>query len=100
MFASAQEWTQPGRGIQLFGTGSGLDEPDARKAENIYRRRFPAFSAWNAELAPGDPASDYRFYRFTVDRFKLLDEATFGDGVFVEADVLRTQEETPRARTP
>jgi hypothetical protein len=42
-----------------------------------------------AALKPGDPAGEYRFYRFVPERVKILDEAEFGDAVFVQADIVR-----------
>jgi hypothetical protein len=38
-------------------------------------------------LKPGDAALDYRFYRFVPHRVKVLDEAEFGDAVWVEVQV-------------
>jgi uncharacterized protein YhbP (UPF0306 family) len=89
VFVSPQEWTAPGRGIQLFGlcTEVGGDEVDG--AECVYRDRYKAYAAWKAALKPGDPAEQYRFYRFVPERLKVLDEAEFGDAVFVQAEIVR-----------
>jgi uncharacterized protein YhbP (UPF0306 family) len=89
VFASAQNWADPGRGIQLFGTCAPVSEADAAEAERAYAQRFPAYAEWKRTLESGNPALEYRFYRFVTERMKVLDEAEFGDGVFVEARVSR-----------
>jgi hypothetical protein len=90
VFASTQDWTRPGRGLQLFGRCAEVAATELAAAEHIYARRFQAYTDWKASLEPGDPVRDYRFYRFAADRVKVLDEREFGDGVFVEADVARS----------
>ena len=47
------------------------------------------YPAWKAARKPGDPAGQYRFYRFVPERVKILDEAEFGDAVFVQAAIVR-----------
>jgi len=88
VFVSPQDWTAPGRGIQLFGicAEAGADEGEA---ERVYGHRYTAYGAWKAVLKLGDPAGQYRFYRFVPERVKILDEAEFGEAVFVQADILR-----------
>ena len=89
VFSTAQTWTDPGRGVQLFGICREVAPADTRDAERVYGGRFEGFPGWKSTLAPGDPAVDYRFYRFVPDRLKILDEAEFGDAVFVTADIAR-----------
>lgn len=89
VFASAQNWTQPGRGIQLFGTCTPVAGADAAGVERIYGQRFPAYANWKATLKTGDPALDYRFYQFMADAVKILDEAEFGDAVWIQAEIVR-----------
>jgi uncharacterized protein YhbP (UPF0306 family) len=89
VFASAQKWTDPGRGIQLFGTCKQVSDEDAGDAERVYSERFPAYAAWKKSLEIGDPALEYRFYRFVPGRVKILDEAEFGDAVWIEADIIQ-----------
>jgi hypothetical protein len=89
-FTSPQNWTNPGRGVQLFGTGRVVVDDAARDAENVYRRRYPSYDGWRRALKVGDPALEYRFYEFLPDRLKILDEAEFGDAVFVGAAIART----------
>ena len=88
VFVSPQDWTAPGRGIQLFGycrrVGGDVDD-----AERLYRDRYKAYAAWKAALKPGDCAGQYRFYRFVPEMVKILDEAEFGDAVFVQAEIVR-----------
>lgn len=89
VFSSSQNWTDPGRGVQLFGRCGQVAESEADDAERIYGRRFQAYAAWKAIQKPGDAGLEYRFYRFVPDRLKILDEARFGDAVFVAADIVR-----------
>jgi hypothetical protein len=89
VYASAQHWTDPGRGLQLFGTCTQVAGDEAPQAERTYVNRFPAYADWKVRLKPGDPALDYRFYRFLPVSAKLLDEDEFGDAVWVQADIVR-----------
>lgn len=89
VFASAQQWTGPGQGVQLFGTCEQTSGSSAEEAERSYATRFEAYRNWRDALKPGDPAHEYRFYRFNVTALKILDEETFGDGVFIRASVVR-----------
>jgi uncharacterized protein YhbP (UPF0306 family) len=92
VFASAQNWTDPGRGIQLFGTGEQVTGAVAREGEQVYGRRFHAYAEWKGTLKADDPALDYSFYRFVPDRVKILDEEAFGDAVFIEAAIARRRD--------
>jgi uncharacterized protein YhbP (UPF0306 family) len=89
VFVSPQHWTDPGRGIQFFGTSRQVSQADHHEAERVYQRRYQPYDDWQLTLKVGDPALDYRFYRFVPERLKILDEAEFGDAVFVEADIVR-----------
>jgi uncharacterized protein YhbP (UPF0306 family) len=89
VFSSGQRWTDPGRGVQLFGTGEETSGSSAQEAERWYRRRFPAYESWKASLEDDDLARQYRFYRFAVATVKVLDEAELGDAVFARASVVR-----------
>jgi uncharacterized protein YhbP (UPF0306 family) len=89
VFVSPQDWTAPGRGIQLFGVCTEVGGDDEGDAERVYGHRYTAYAAWKAAVKAGDPAAEYRFYRFVPERVKILDEAEFGDAVFVQADIVR-----------
>ncbi len=89
VFSSRQQWTDPGQGVQLFGTFEQTSGSSEEEAERWYRRRFPTFENWKATLMDDDPARQYRFYRFDVAAVKILDEKNFGDAVFVRASVVR-----------
>ena len=41
----------------------------------------------SSRLARQEPAASYRFYLFEPRRLKILDEAEFGDGIFVSAEL-------------
>jgi len=89
VFVSPQDWTAPGRGIQLFGSCTEIGGDDIADAERVYGHRYTAYAAWKAALKSGDPAGQYRFYRFVPDRVKILDEPEFSDAVFVKAEIFR-----------
>jgi len=89
IFSSAQQWAGPDTGIQLFGTCSRTVGSDAAKAEELYGKRFSAYANWKASRKQEDIAADYQVYGFVVRRLKILDEASFGEALFVSADVKR-----------
>lgn len=89
IFSSSQRWGGSDRGLQLFGICSQTRGPQARFAEELYRKRFAAYARWKASLKKSDAAREYRFYRFVVRKLKILDEKEFGGGVFVYATVRR-----------
>lgn len=93
VFSSAQQWTDPGQGIQLFGTceqakGSAFDA-----AERSYGGRFPGYASWRRAFGPDAPGREYTFYRFRAAAVKILDEKNFGDAVLVRAAVRATDRE-------
>lgn len=88
VFSSSQEWGEPDRGIQLFGTCRPARARRAKEAERLYARRFPRYSKWMAGKSKDDKLRasqlrSYRFYRFVPRAVKILDERVFGGGVFV-----------------
>jgi hypothetical protein len=87
VFSSAQQWTDPGQGIQLFGTAE--QAPSIDEAERSYASRFHNYVGWKGTLSGDDLARQYRFYLFRVAEVKILDERTFGDALFVRALVQR-----------
>ena len=89
VFSSAQKWGGQDRGLQLFGTCAPAGESQAIKAEELYGRRFPAFSKWKKDLAPDDFGREYRFYQFLASEVKVFDERNLGGGLFVLASVMR-----------
>jgi uncharacterized protein YhbP (UPF0306 family) len=89
VFSSAQQWIDPGQGIQLFGTCEQTSGSFVDKAERSYAKRFDAYTSWKEKLKGDDLARQYRFYLFLVTGVKILDERAFGDAVFVRASVQR-----------
>lgn len=65
--SSPQDWTAPARGIQLFGSCTEIGGDAICDAERVYEHRYTAYGQWKAALNPGDPAGQYRFYRFVPD---------------------------------
>ena len=87
IFSSSQTWTNPGRGLQVFGTCHKTRGKDAFKAVELYGKRFPAYKRWKTTLPTGDVGENYHLYRVLTSSVKLHDEKMFGDGVFVVANV-------------
>lgn len=89
VFASTQQWTEPGQGAQLFGICEQAMGSSAEEAARSYAGRFQAYASWKGALRHNDLAHQYRFYRFNVTAVKILDERNLGDAVFVCASVTR-----------
>jgi uncharacterized protein YhbP (UPF0306 family) len=81
VYDSGQTWSEPDRGLQLFGTASELEPSAARDAQKLYAARFAAYDETEQ--------SAYRFYVLRPHRLKLFDERELGAGMFVTARVLR-----------
>lgn len=79
VYDSGQTWTEPDRGIQLFGSAKEVTGHAVDDAQALYGHRFPAYDR--------DTLSGYRCYRFRTRRMKLFDEYALGSGVFVTATV-------------
>jgi uncharacterized protein YhbP (UPF0306 family) len=91
VFSSAQRWTDPGRGVQLFGRAAPARGRRLETADRLYAQRFPSYRIWKRTAAAETIGEEYRLYRCLVSRIKIHDEREFGDGVFVEAKVGRTR---------
>jgi uncharacterized protein YhbP (UPF0306 family) len=89
--SSEQRWTDPGQGVQLFGSGAQAHGTSVDDAERSYANRFRAYASWKASLGGDDIAREYRFYVCRVAEVKILDEKTFGDALFVRASVQRRE---------
>src|SRR5437667_321012 len=94
IFDSHQRWENPGRGIQLFGSGQRTGGSQADHAESVYGTRFPAFARWMKGTTPTERRQaallrSYALFRFLPSRVKILDEADFGGAVFIIASVRR-----------
>jgi uncharacterized protein YhbP (UPF0306 family) len=81
VYDSGQTWSEPDRGLQLFGTARDLEPSAARDAQKLYAARFAAYDETEQ--------SAYRFYVLRPHRLKLFDERELGAGMFVTARVLR-----------
>jgi len=89
IFSSVQQWGGPDKGIQLFGTCSQVMGSHVAKAEELYGKRFSAYASWKATRKQGDLVREYHIFDFVVRKLKILDEASFGEALFVSADVIR-----------
>lgn len=58
IFSSSQIWTNPGRGLQVFGSCSQARGRQATKVEELYEERFSAYARWKATLGKNDPAQE------------------------------------------
>jgi len=96
VFRSTQAWGGSDRGLQLFGTCAEARDDDAIHAARLYGARFPRYRRIMEGRTPqakrqATGLRSYRFYRFVPTRLKILDERTFGGGVFVEVKLPRTR---------
>lgn len=89
VFSSSQQWGGQDRGLQLFGTCAPAVESQAIEAEELYAKRFPAYSSWKKDLTPDDSGREYHFYQFLTSEVKVFDERNLGGGIFVLASVMR-----------
>lgn len=94
VFDSHQEWGRPHTGLQLFGTGESVASTRLEDARAVYAARFSGYFDSVIRMAESGRAAKagvraLQLYTFTPTRLKLLDEATFGDGVFIAVEVVR-----------
>lgn len=93
VYDSHQPWGTAHRGLQLFGHCALLTGAVADQAAMLYARRFPGYMELRRREArapsPGSAFSELRFFRFATEAVKILDEAEFGEEVFVRAAVIR-----------
>jgi general stress protein 26 len=87
VFDSTQRWGGRDRGIALYGTCRATSGRDAKKAEQVYARRFQTYARWRSTLKSNDEAQGLRFFRFAPKRVKIFDETKLGAGVFVVGSV-------------
>jgi uncharacterized protein len=80
VYDSAQAWSGPDRGIQLFGAAREVIGRSLTETARLYAARFPESESTDL--------SAYRFYCLRPRRLKLFDEPELGRGVFVTASVL------------
>ena len=94
IFGTNQPWDAPGRGLQMFGTCSQTEGQWARKAEQVYAKRFPPYARWMSSSKEGEKKlaeqlRSYSFYRFLPRQLKVLDEAEYGGAVLIEVTIKR-----------
>lgn len=94
IFRTSQPWDAPGRGLQLFGTCSQTEGQLARRARQVYAKRFPSYAKWMSSTKKGEKKlaeqlMSYRFYRFLPRQLKVLDEAEYGGAVFIMVNIGR-----------
>jgi uncharacterized protein YhbP (UPF0306 family) len=95
VFDGRQPWGAAHQGLQLFGRCARATGPDEDRGRELYAARFPLYVDFARRPAEGGgtTASSFlqrRFYAFTPDRVKILDEDEFGDEVLVMAEVVNS----------
>jgi uncharacterized protein YhbP (UPF0306 family) len=88
VYSSAQKWTEPDAGLQLFGSCRPAKGSEGASAAEVYARRFPEYTPWAASLKEDDAGREYQFLWFVARAIKVVDEREFGDGVFVSAAII------------
>lgn len=63
----------------------------------MHARRFKRYAELLSAIRNGERR--YRFYRFTTQRIKILDEAKFGGSLFVTVAIRRPSTRTERETT-
>ena len=94
VFDTHQEWGRPHLGLQLFGNAERVASTRLEQARAFYAARFTGYfdRVVRAEESGGTAEAEVaglQLYVFTPTRLKLLDEPTFGDGVFIPVEVVR-----------
>jgi len=90
IYNSHQAWDSYHRGMQCFGRCWRANSSESLLAEQAYSARFPAYAKYQKTLTVSDrESSPYRFHLFRPFTLKLLDEAKFGEEVFVPVRVVR-----------
>ena len=90
VFSTKQNWDDDHAGLQLFGKCVLAEGAIGTVAQERYSEQFPEYRKWFQQLGEeGRQVFQGRFYVFTASRLKMLDEAEFGEEVFVEARVSR-----------
>ncbi|TMI08306.1 pyridoxamine 5'-phosphate oxidase family protein [Candidatus Bathyarchaeota archaeon] len=89
VFDSTQRWGGMDRGISLYGTCGATYGRDATRSEQVYARRFQAYTKWRATLKSDEETQGLRFFAFAPKRVKVFDEKKLGAGVFVVGSVRR-----------
>jgi uncharacterized protein YhbP (UPF0306 family) len=105
VFDSHQEWGRPHLGVQLFGNGERIASTMVEQARAFYAARFTGYfdRVVRAEESGGTADAGVvglQLYVFTPTRLKLLDEPTFGDGVFITVEVVRPTIPGPPSAPP
>jgi uncharacterized protein YhbP (UPF0306 family) len=91
IFDTNQSWGEPLRGLQLFGECHLASPIESAKALVVHAARFHAYGDYIKSLTPHQKAtSPHKFYVFRTRSVKVLDEAQFGEEVFVTASVIRS----------
>lgn len=86
VFDSHQVWGNLLRGLQIFGTAKPAGVIETGLGLKAYTQRFPGFAKTVMTTSLSEfVAAEYRFYVFTPQRFKLFDEAVFGEETYVSA---------------
>lgn len=91
VYDSRQNWNSEHLGLQLFGRCWPVTPQELSIAARTYANRFPHYKRYQRALSPQErKTSHYRFYVIRPTHVTLIDEAVFGEEVFVDARLVRS----------
>ena len=88
VFNSSQPFGQPLVGLQAFGTLTRTGTAGTLRAFTQYARRFASFKALASSVDEMHRVFESRFYIFSIQTVKVLDEPSFGSENYVTGRVL------------
>lgn len=90
VFDTNQPWGSSLQGLQLFGQCYLAKNEEVEQASKLYEARFPAYVEYLTSLSPKERQNfASRFYAFRPTSAKILDEAEFGEEIFITVQVVR-----------
>jgi uncharacterized protein YhbP (UPF0306 family) len=74
-------------GVQLFGSAEQLSGAAAARAFALYAKRFAWVMPWAKTYRNMEKITRSRFYKFAPTSARILDEPTFGEDNYVDANI-------------
>lgn len=87
IFDSHQKWGGPLRGVQLFGTMQLTSGVGAVRAFGNYAKRFAGLLASAKAYPDLEGVTDSRFFVFSPETVKVLDEPRFGHRKYLTSQI-------------